>query len=159
MPAEPILTLITRNLVETLALVRPPAYRCYLKPELRSMKGNTLVDGRVVLIPGNAARAGGDGSGEEAMGYIEWKQSFEVVCYFAQSDNSGRSIDERLAEAAADIENALTYEEQSFQRGGYAMGTFIDSMQPFDDEEHSFSGILIQLTVEYRYVRGQPYQT
>ena len=87
-------------------------------------------------------------------GCKEWRQNFTLSCIVIDSDTATASIDTRLNQVASDIFKKLMVDTR---RGALAIDTNIHGMLAFVDAQTAMSGILIDISVDYRTSESDPY--
>jgi hypothetical protein len=88
------------------------------------------------------------------MGYKRWRQYFILTCIVIDSDTAETPIDTRLNQVTADIVKKLYAD---IGRSNLGDDTNIHSAVPFVDKESAMSGIVIQISVDYRTKENDPY--
>lgn len=86
--------------------------------------------------------------------YYSWRQGFDIVVYAINDDGSAVTIDTRLNQIAADISKALRVD---ITRGGYAYQTDIGPARIGTVDDGSKSLVVLQITVDYRVLKSDPY--
>lgn len=90
----------------------------------------------------------------EEMGYVRWRQYFALTCIIIDSDSETNPIDTRLNQVFGDIAKKLA---EDINRDELADDTVVNSLVPFVEEDTSLSGIVIQISVDYRTKENDPY--
>ena len=146
---EPILTRITRDLVETLEEVRVEAGRA-LDVEPRRRKGHRPRDLLVIVSQGSPERVD-----DPAVEHEEWWQPYDLDCFVMSSENDEGPIDYRINEVRSRIEKALMADPY---RDGLAIQTEILDPDLWDEVNGAASGITVRCRVHYRTLDSDPYE-
>ena len=83
-----------------------------------------------------------------------WRQHFDIMVFCFDGDDSATPIDTRLNQVWSDILKALMVDRT---RGAYAYETKIHEASFHVDPAGGMSGVLLDISVEYRTVYNDPY--
>lgn len=150
--SNPIIELIAENIKDTMNCVTVGnGYHETLsasRPKrIDYLTGNPMDLDCLVIQTEPEGRAG-------AMGVDDARQHFDVLVIAIDSDAATDSIDTRLNRLACDIIHALMAD---CKRGGYAFDTTIHGIAFHVDPDGGISGVLVDVSVDYRTTTGNPY--
>ena len=122
-----------------------------LRPRRVDYKDTAPKDGTVYVWQGDAEEASA-----QTFPLKAWIQPFKLVAIVIDSDATATSIDTRLNQVRSDIEKKLM---EDVGRSGLANGgdgTVIRAPEKFD-EGPSYTGITVNIEVQYRTLETDPY--
>lgn len=155
--ADPIVELITQNVVTTLsAITTGNGYQQTLTVErYNKVSGNNPSDKLAVVRQLAPTRVGED---DDTEGSIWWMQPYEVDVYLFEPEGSSTPIDQRINRARSDIEKRLLIDANRGDDGSnnaLAQDTRIDDPELW--EEGPYFGVTVRFTVKYSTAHGDPY--
>jgi hypothetical protein len=145
---QPVLNLITQNVIETLGGVRRNAgYFHDLNVEEEDEQGNRARDSQAIVY------VEGDPRPEEdpPLGHDGWHQRYSILCRIVESEVSGLPPSTRLAQIEADVIKAM---QEDHNRGGYAHNTV--TLAPERFPKSTPPAVIVGFDVHYRHLKGQP---
>lgn len=146
----PVVELITRDIVRTLAGVTTgAAYANDLHVERYVRGGNRTRDRLVIIHQDSPSRAEG-----APQGWLRWLQPYLIECRIVEYEGSTVAIDERINSIRADVEKALRVD---ITRGNIANDTDIGDPIIVEDPEGQYAGIIVQIVVQYDTLENNPY--
>jgi hypothetical protein len=115
--------------------------------------GNRLRDNLTLVYIGQRIK-----EEERPQQYAQYRQIISVLYHAIESESSSVPIDQRLNNAAADIENAICESEEIRRRDGWAIDTIPGDVTPLNSAVGANEGtIVIDFEVQYRTTFGDPF--
>lgn len=90
----------------------------------------------------------------ELQGHKEWIQTYAILCFVVESENSCTPIDYRINVIRSDVEKLIT---TKWKCGGLGDIVTLRAPEVFDDPQSRWSGVAVFLDVRYRTLFNDPY--
>jgi hypothetical protein len=156
LPPTPVVEQIAADIVDSLSAVKVVAgYHCDLIPTRPAPHlGNVLENGTAIVFAGDRVR-----EFDAPQQYEQWLQTFTIRCNVVEADGSERSIDAVLQMVAGDVLRAMTKDEATRRRGGWAIDTIATAVSPLPRTYDSNEGMIdVEVQVQFRHTLGNPFE-
>ncbi len=150
--SDPILERITQDIEDWLKKVKKAdGYANDFVVERRKRQGNAPKAGQVLVV---VSQQSPQIVSDQSYPDIMWDQPYSIDIYVDPDASKVTPVDTDINSAWADAITALTYAEDSRNRGGLAQDTKIDAPNLF--AEGPLSGVEVRITVRYTTIANDP---